>query len=107
MMPIWVFHGADDTTVYPYQSEVLVRALRRCGARVARFTLYPGVTMSAQGRVPTATPPVEVALRTAAALRPASVRSQGNGNTETLVASQSSGGTSAIQASGGAIGSSR
>lgn len=42
-MPIWVFHGADDTTVYPYQSEVLVRALRRCGSRVVRFTLYPGV----------------------------------------------------------------
>lgn len=42
-MPIWVFHGADDTTVYPYQSEVLVRALRRCGSSVVRFTLYPGV----------------------------------------------------------------
>ena len=42
-MPIWVFHGADDTIVYPYQSEVLVRALRRCGSRVVRLTLYPGV----------------------------------------------------------------
>ena len=42
-LPIWVFHGADDTTVYPYQSEVLVRALRRCGSRVVRFTLYRGV----------------------------------------------------------------
>lgn len=41
--PIWVFHGADDATVYPYQSEVLVRALRRCGSEVVRFTLYPGV----------------------------------------------------------------
>ena len=39
----WRFHGADDTTVYPYQSEVLVRALRRCGSRVVRFTPYPGV----------------------------------------------------------------
>jgi len=42
-MPIWVFHGGDDTTVSPYQSDVLVRALRRCGSRVVRFTLYPGV----------------------------------------------------------------
>jgi predicted peptidase len=42
-MPIWVFHGAADTTVYPYQSEVLVDALRRCGSTVVRFTLYPGV----------------------------------------------------------------
>jgi len=42
-VPIWAFHGADDTTVYPYQSEVLVQALRRCGSRVVRFTLYPGV----------------------------------------------------------------
>jgi len=42
-MPIWVFHGANDTIVYPYQSEVLVRALRRCGSRVVRLTLYSGV----------------------------------------------------------------
>jgi predicted peptidase len=42
-MPIWAFHGADDTTVYPYQSEVLVRALRRCGSKLVRFTLYRGV----------------------------------------------------------------
>jgi predicted peptidase len=42
-MPIWAFHGAADTIVYPYQSEVLVRALRRCGSRLVRFTLYPGV----------------------------------------------------------------
>jgi dienelactone hydrolase len=44
--PIWAFHGADDTVVYPYQTEVLVRALRRCGSRVVRFTLYPGVDHS-------------------------------------------------------------
>jgi predicted peptidase len=42
-MPIWAFHGASDTTVYPYQSEVLVRALHRCGSKLVRFTLYPGV----------------------------------------------------------------
>lgn len=41
--PIWAFHGASDTIVYPYQSEVLVRALRHCGSKVVRFTLYPGV----------------------------------------------------------------
>ena len=38
--PIWVFHGARDDVVLPYQSEVLVEALMDCGADV-RFTLYP------------------------------------------------------------------
>lgn len=42
-MPIWAFHGSADTIVAPYQTEVLVRALRRCGSKVVRFTLYPGV----------------------------------------------------------------
>ncbi len=42
-VPIWVFHGALDTIVYPYQSEILVRALRACGSKVVRFTLYAGV----------------------------------------------------------------
>jgi len=39
-VPIWVFHGALDTTVLPRQSEVMVDALRACGSDV-RFTLYP------------------------------------------------------------------
>ena len=39
-VPIWVFHGAQDTTVLPRQSEVMVDALRACGSDV-RFTLYP------------------------------------------------------------------
>lgn len=42
-MPIWAFHGLNDTIVRPYQSELLVRALRTCGSRVARLTLYRGV----------------------------------------------------------------
>jgi len=41
--PIWAFHGSADTIVYPYQSETLVKALRACGSRVVRLTLYPGV----------------------------------------------------------------
>lgn len=67
--PIWVFHGGDDTTVYPYQSEVLVRALRRCGSRVVRFTLYPGVDhMGSWPRAYTDPAPVDVAVRTATPL---------------------------------------
>jgi len=41
--PIWAFHGTADTIVYPYQSEILVKALRACGSKVVRLTLYPGV----------------------------------------------------------------
>jgi predicted peptidase len=41
--PIWAFAGTADTIVYPYQSEVLVDALRACGSKVVRFTLYRGV----------------------------------------------------------------
>lgn len=42
-VPIWAFHGALDTVVRPYQSEILVKALRACGSKVVRFTLYAGV----------------------------------------------------------------
>jgi predicted peptidase len=42
-MPIWAFHGALDTIVPPYQTEALVKALRACGSKVVRLTLYPGV----------------------------------------------------------------
>jgi len=41
--PIWAFDGTADTIVYPYQSEILVQALRACGSTVVRFTLYQGV----------------------------------------------------------------
>jgi predicted peptidase len=39
-VPIWAFHGASDTSVLPYQTEVLVEALKELGGDV-RFTLYP------------------------------------------------------------------
>jgi len=42
-VPIWVFHGALDTIITPYHSEILVQALRACGSKVVRFTVYAGV----------------------------------------------------------------
>jgi predicted peptidase len=42
-VPIWAFHGALDTIIPPDRSAVLVRALRACGSKVVRFTLYAGV----------------------------------------------------------------
>ena|SRR5215216_5052083 len=39
-LPIWVFHGSEDTIIEPYQSQVLVDALMACGSDV-KFTLYP------------------------------------------------------------------
>lgn len=39
-VPIWVFHGAKDPTVPVSRAEVVVNALKECGANV-RFTLYP------------------------------------------------------------------
>jgi predicted peptidase len=38
-LPIWVFHGAMDTSVPLYQAEILVEALKACGSGV-RFTVY-------------------------------------------------------------------
>ena len=49
--PIWVFHGAQDETVKPAQSEVLVNALRACGSDV-RFTLLPKTAHAASGVLP-------------------------------------------------------
>ncbi len=49
--PIWVFHGAQDETVKPAQSEVLVEALRACGSDV-RYTLLPKATHAAAGVLP-------------------------------------------------------
>lgn len=49
--PIWVFHGAQDETVKPAQSEVLVNALRACGNDV-RYTLLPKATHAASGVLP-------------------------------------------------------
>ncbi len=42
-VPIWAFHGALDTIIPPERSAVLVGALRACGSKVVRFTLYAGV----------------------------------------------------------------
>ena len=39
---VWAFHGAEDTTVYPIQTEGLIEALTPCGGDV-RMTIYPGV----------------------------------------------------------------
>ena len=39
-VPIWVFHGALDTSVLPDQVTAMVQALQACGGNV-RFTLYP------------------------------------------------------------------
>ncbi len=39
-VPVWAFHGAADTSVPAWQTEVLVKALERMGGNV-RFTLYP------------------------------------------------------------------
>ncbi len=41
-VPIWAFHGTADTFVAPFQSQVMVDALRECGGNV-RLTLYDRV----------------------------------------------------------------
>lgn len=41
-MPVWVFHGAKDTTVLPQESAKMVEALKKCGGNV-KFTLYPNL----------------------------------------------------------------
>ena len=45
---VWIFHGADDTTVIPESSESMHRNLEGCGADV-RLTVYPDVGHDAQG----------------------------------------------------------
>jgi predicted peptidase len=39
-VPVWVFHGAQDTIVLPNQAKIMVDALQACSGEV-RFTLYP------------------------------------------------------------------
>ena len=39
-LPIWVFHGAKDTTVLPRRSEEMVEAIKAAGGN-PKFTLYP------------------------------------------------------------------
>lgn len=39
-VPVWAFHGAKDTVVYPEESEKLIRKLQKKGAE-AKLTIYP------------------------------------------------------------------
>ena len=41
-LPIWAFHGADDTVVYPEESVKMVEAVNAAGGN-ARLTVYEGV----------------------------------------------------------------
>jgi len=40
-VPIWVFHGAKDTTVRPGASREMAKAMVHAGARDVRYTEYP------------------------------------------------------------------
>lgn len=40
-LPVWVFHGAKDTTVPLKESEVMVEALKGIGAQDVKLTVYP------------------------------------------------------------------
>ncbi len=39
-VPVWAFHGAKDTCVFPEESEKMVNAVNRCGGK-AKLTIYP------------------------------------------------------------------
>jgi predicted peptidase len=40
-LPVWAFHGAQDTVVLPRRTEEMVEALKDAGAKDVKFTLYP------------------------------------------------------------------
>jgi predicted peptidase len=40
-LPVWVFHGARDNVVPPDESERMVEALRKIGAKEVKLTIYP------------------------------------------------------------------
>jgi predicted peptidase len=40
-LPVWAFHGAQDPTVPPAESERMIDALRRIGAKEVQLTVYP------------------------------------------------------------------
>jgi len=42
-IPVWVFHGADDTTVPPERSRNMVQAIKNAGGTKIRYTEYPDV----------------------------------------------------------------
>ncbi len=41
-VPVWAFHGAKDTTVFPEESKKMVDAVNNCGGN-ARLTVYPEI----------------------------------------------------------------
>jgi len=45
-VPVWAFHGADDTVVLPVRTQDMVDGLRAAGGR-ASYTLYPAVSHDA------------------------------------------------------------
>ena len=42
-LPIWVFHGAEDTTVLPHRATDAVAALKAAGSTKVKLTVYPGI----------------------------------------------------------------
>ena len=40
-VPLWVFHGAKDSTVHPDASREMVKALQNAGAAHVKYTEYP------------------------------------------------------------------
>jgi predicted peptidase len=46
-LPIWVFHGALDTTVPPERSRNMVEAVKAAGGKKIRYTEYPDVAHGA------------------------------------------------------------
>lgn len=42
-IPIWNFHGADDTVVHERRSKQMVEAIRAAGGTKIKYTLYPNV----------------------------------------------------------------
>lgn len=43
-LAFWAFHGAKDTVVPPDESERMVTALKSCGVKEAKLTIYPDAT---------------------------------------------------------------
>ena len=43
LLPVWVFHGSEDTVVPQKESEFLVEALKEVGNKSVKFTSYKGV----------------------------------------------------------------
>ena len=40
-IPVWAFHGDRDDVVLPEGSFAMTRAIRACGGRMSRLTIYP------------------------------------------------------------------